>query len=153
VITSSRDLAASIDGKTRFDSMGQKGVGERLGLLRGDMNAHFVINDDQHGLAAIEMVLEENPPIWDETIAVVFFVDQGLNRSRQMFADLNEHAVRPTKSLGLLYGTSARQQNQQTRVRATSFQARPTFETCSTRKCSRCSRCEKRSQTKTGGHL
>ena len=96
-------ITASIDGKTSFDSVGQKGVVQRLGLLRVDMNAQFIINDGQHRRAAIEMALKEDPSIGDETIAVVFFVDQGLSRSQQMFADLNRYAVRPAKSLGLLY--------------------------------------------------
>lgn len=96
-------ITASIDGKTSFDSIGDRGEGERLGLLRVDMNAQFIINDGQHRRAAIEMALREDPSIGDETIAVVFFVDQGLSRSQQMFADLNRHAVRPAKSLGLLY--------------------------------------------------
>lgn len=30
-------------------------------------------------------------------------MDAGLKRSQQMFADLNRHAIRPTKSLGILY--------------------------------------------------
>ena len=96
-------ITASIDGKTEFDPIGQKDAGERLGLLRVDMNARFIINDGQHRRAAIEMALREDPSIGDETIAVVFFIDQGLSRSQQMFADLNRHAVRPAKSLGLLY--------------------------------------------------
>ncbi len=96
-------ITASIDGVTSFDAIGQNGAGERLGLLRVDMNAQFIINDGQHRRAAIEMALKEDPSIGDETIAVVFFIDQGLSRSQQMFADLNRHAVRPAKSLGLLY--------------------------------------------------
>ena len=39
----------------------------------------------------------------DETIAVVFFLDIGLKRCQQMFADLNRYAVRPTTSLSILY--------------------------------------------------
>jgi DNA sulfur modification protein DndB len=38
-----------------------------------------------------------------ETIAVVFFLDIGLERCQQMFADLNRYAIRPSRSLGLLY--------------------------------------------------
>jgi len=34
---------------------------------------------------------------------VVFFSDKGLKRSQQMFSDLNKNAVKPTKSLGILY--------------------------------------------------
>ena len=36
-------------------------------------------------------------------ISVVFFEDKGLIRSQQMFSDLNKNAVKPTKSLNLLY--------------------------------------------------
>jgi DNA sulfur modification protein DndB len=67
------------------------------------MRARFIINDGQHRRAAIELAIREEPRLGDETIAVVFFVDRGLERSQQMFADLNRHAVRPSRSLGLLY--------------------------------------------------
>ena len=43
------------------------------------------------------------PELRNEKISVVIFQDRGLARSQQMFADLNKHAVKPTKSLGLLY--------------------------------------------------
>ncbi len=36
-------------------------------------------------------------------ISVVFFQDDGLKRSQQMFTDLNKNAVKPTKSLNILY--------------------------------------------------
>jgi DNA sulfur modification protein DndB len=36
-------------------------------------------------------------------ISVVFFRDDGLKRSQQMFSDLNKNAVKPTKSLNILY--------------------------------------------------
>ena len=47
--------------------------------------------------------MHERPLLGDETISVVIFADRGLTRSQQMFADLNIHAVRPTKSIKLLY--------------------------------------------------
>jgi DNA sulfur modification protein DndB len=34
---------------------------------------------------------------------VLFFIDEGLKRSQQMFADLNKHAVRPSDSISTLY--------------------------------------------------
>jgi DNA sulfur modification protein DndB len=43
------------------------------------------------------------PGLRDETLAVVIFPDAGLERSQQLFADLNKHATRPTASLGILY--------------------------------------------------
>ena len=67
------------------------------------MDARFVINDGQHRRAGIEAALRENPDVGDETISVVFFVDAGLKRCQQMFADLNRYAIRPTRSLSLLY--------------------------------------------------
>ena len=33
----------------------------------------------------------------------MFFLDVGLRRCQQMFADLNRNAIRPSKSLGVLY--------------------------------------------------
>jgi len=67
------------------------------------MSARFLINDGQHRRAAIEAALKQRPELGDETLSVVFLHDAGLKRSQQMFADLNRHAIRPTKSLGVLY--------------------------------------------------
>ena len=49
------------------------------------------------------MALRESPDLGDETIAVVFFLDIGLQRCQQMFADLNRYAIRPSRSIGVLY--------------------------------------------------
>jgi DNA sulfur modification protein DndB len=70
------------------------------------MKSRFVINDGQHRRAGIEAALQENPDLGDETIAVVFFLDVGLKRCQQMFADLNRYAIRPTTSLSILYDHS-----------------------------------------------
>ena len=96
-------ITASIDSEVRFEPMGGDTGDERLGSLHVPMTARFIINDGQHRRAAIEMALKENPDLADETIAVVFFLDHGLERCQQMFADLNRHAIRPSKSLGVLY--------------------------------------------------
>jgi len=96
-------LTASIDADVAFQPIGQEGESSRVGVLTVPMDARFIINDGQHRRAAIEGALEQRPELGDETIAVVFFIDKGLERCQQMFADLNRHAVRPSKSLGLLY--------------------------------------------------
>jgi DNA sulfur modification protein DndB len=96
-------LTASIDGEVRFESSQDEAHGKRVGLLRIPMEARFVINDGQHRRAAIELALNERPELGDESIAIVFFLDSGLKRSQQMFADLNRHAVRPSPSIGILY--------------------------------------------------
>ncbi len=96
-------ITASIDGQVQFHPTEQSGPHSNLGQLVVPMTARFIINDGQHRRAGIEEALKERPELGDETISVVFFVDSNLERSQQMFADLNKHAVRPTKSLGILY--------------------------------------------------
>lgn len=96
-------ITASIDGAVNFVPAAGTGVDERMGTLHVPMTATFVINDGQHRRAAIELAMREEPQLADETIAVVFFLDIGLHRSQQMFADLNRYAVKPSKSLGVLY--------------------------------------------------
>ncbi len=96
-------LTASIDGEVSFAATTNESQDRNIGVLRVPMNARFVVNDGQHRRAAIEQVLKEKPDLGTETISVVFFIDAGLKRSQQMFADLNKYAVRPTRSLGILY--------------------------------------------------
>ncbi len=93
-------ITVSIDSQVSFEPLpGQ----DKLGLLRVPMEARFIINDGQHRRAAIIEALNQRPELAYETIAVVFFLDIGLERCQQMFADLNRHAIRPSRSLGLLY--------------------------------------------------
>ncbi|MFO1521862.1 MAG: DNA sulfur modification protein DndB [Kiritimatiellia bacterium] len=96
-------LTVSINSEVEFVSLSTKPGEDRLGLLKVPMDAKFIINDGQHRRAAILSALEQRPELGSETISVVFFLDIGLERSQQMFADLNRHAIRPNRSLGLLY--------------------------------------------------
>jgi DNA sulfur modification protein DndB len=96
-------ITASIDSAVSFEALGGTGEVSRIGLLRVPMDARFIINDGQHRRAAVEQALRENPDLGSETIAVVFFLDHGLARCQQMFADLNRYAIRPSKSIGVLY--------------------------------------------------
>ena len=96
-------LTASLDGPVRFEPLSNGTESSRIGTLHVPMDTQFLINDGQHRRAAIENALREDPDLADESIAIVFFLDRGLERSQQMFADLNRHAVRPSKSLGVLY--------------------------------------------------
>lgn len=92
-------ITASVASSITFTEVGLSG----LGTLQIPMDAQILINDGQHRRAAIEAALKENPDLGHDNIAVVFFVDEGLKRSQQMFADLNKHAVKPSPSLGALY--------------------------------------------------
>jgi DNA sulfur modification protein DndB len=94
-------ITASVDGSVQFESWDNSK--SSIGRLNVPMTAKIIINDGQHRRAGIEEALKERPELADETISVVFFIDEGLKRSQQMFADLNKHAIRPTKSLGILY--------------------------------------------------
>lgn len=94
-------ITASIDSRVDFEPLGS--VDTKLGILKVPMEAKFIINDGQHRRAAILEALEQKPELGYETIAVVFFLDIGLARCQQMFADLNRYAIRPSRSLGLLY--------------------------------------------------
>lgn len=93
-------LAASIDGEMEFVPCSES---DRVGMLKVDMAASFLINDGQHRKAAIEAALLEDETLKDETISIVFYKDKGLQRSQQMFTDLNKHAVTTSKSLNTLY--------------------------------------------------
>lgn len=97
-------ITASIDGEITFEPVSEASAATfRMGTLTVSMDARFIVNDGQHRRAAIEAALATSPDLGDETIAVVFFVDRGLHRCQQMFADLNRHAVKPSASLGILY--------------------------------------------------
>ncbi|MEQ6900788.1 DNA sulfur modification protein DndB [Nocardioides sp. YIM 152588] len=97
-------LTASVNAEVRFEPLVDgAGPADRVGQLTIPMSATFVINDGQHRRAAIQQALTENPELGDETIAIVMFIDVGLARCQQMFADLNRHAIRPAPSIGVLY--------------------------------------------------
>ncbi len=93
-------LTASIAIDVQFDEFPGS---NNLGMLRVPMEAQILINDGQHRRKAIENALEERPELGQDNIPVLFFVDEGLKRSQQMFADLNKYAIRPSPSLSTLY--------------------------------------------------
>jgi DNA sulfur modification protein DndB len=96
-------ITASIGAEVEFRPIKESGNERNMGELVIPMDAPMIVNDGQHRRAAIEDALKKRPELADESIAVVFFIDAGLKRSQQMFADLNKHAVRPSQSLGVLY--------------------------------------------------
>lgn len=96
-------LTASVDGTMKFIPAPHLGPDGKIGRLYIDMSSQLLINDGQHRRKAIEEALKEKPILGSESISVVFFEDMGLKRSQQMFADLNQNAVKPSKSLNILY--------------------------------------------------
>ena len=95
-------LTASIDGEFEFSAL-DNSFDDTIGILKVSMDSRLLINDGQHRRAAIEEALKADPNFENETISVVLFIDEGLKRSQQIFADLNKHAVNVSKSIGILY--------------------------------------------------
>lgn len=93
-------LTASVDGELIFEPASENTM---MGQLKISFSARILINDGQHRRAAIEAALEACPDLRHEDISIVLYYDLGLKRSQQMFSDLNRYAIRPTKSLNILF--------------------------------------------------
>ena len=99
-------LVGAVDGLPRFEPAHDKILMGTL-YIRRDMTV--AILDGQHRRAAVAMALSQEyvrkrrGSLGDESLCVTLFVDAGLEKAQQRFADLNRFAVRPNNSLGLLY--------------------------------------------------
>lgn len=96
-------LTVSVDGDLEFLSASE--TVPQVGVISISMTARFLINDGQHRRAAIAEALKINPALKNEHISVVFYRDEGLLRSQQMFSDLNRYAIKPTKSINILFNS------------------------------------------------
>lgn len=76
---------------------------DQLGTLRIPLDADLKVLDGQHRVAAIERALVERPQLGDDTVPVQIFLGAGVKRAQQFFADLNAYAVRPSRSVSVLY--------------------------------------------------
>ena len=95
-------LTASIDGDYSFEESKELA---NTGMLRISMDAKLLINDGQHRRAAIAQALVEDETLGEETISVVLFEDRGLEKSQQMFTDLNMNAQKSSNSINTCYET------------------------------------------------
>ena len=77
--------------------------GVDIGVLVLPLEAKYVINDGQHRVAGIEEALRTDPLLARDTISVVVLEDGGLERSQQVFSDLNRTVHKTSKSLDILY--------------------------------------------------
>ncbi len=96
-------LTVSVDGAMLFEPIND--VEPMIGHISISMSARFLINDGQHRRAAIAEAIKINPALKNEHISVVFYHDNGLKSSQQMFSDLNRYAIRPTKSINILFNS------------------------------------------------
>ncbi len=94
-------LTVSVDGEMSFKCISDSTP--QIGTISIAMTSRFLINDGQHRRAAIAEAIKINPALKNEHISVVFYKDAGLQRSQQMFSDLNRYAIKPTKSINILF--------------------------------------------------
>lgn len=92
-------ITASYMGKETFKPLpGAKDMGE----LEFEQ-PKFVINDGQHRCAAIAEALKVNPALGEQSISVLLFPYENLERVQQMFSDLNRFVAKTSRSLDILY--------------------------------------------------
>lgn len=96
-------ITVVINSAVEFEEIEESEGLEQLGVLKFPVSAKVNVVDGQHRCTAISEVVSYNDDFSDETIGVMFFVNRDLNALQQMFADLNRHASKPTKSIGILY--------------------------------------------------
>lgn len=96
-------ITASVDADVRFEPAGALENGGTVGVLIVPADARILVNDGQHRRAAIAEALKVAPELAHESVPLVLFLDAGLARSQQIFADLNRHGIRPPRSLNVLY--------------------------------------------------
>lgn len=78
-----------------------------VGLLKLPMDAAWIINDGQHRVAGIAEALRVEPSLRKDTLSVVILPDGGLERSQQIFSDLNRTVQKTSKSLDILFDRRA----------------------------------------------
>lgn len=96
-------LTVSVDGDIQFQAASE--LTPQVGSISIPMTSRFLINDGQHRRAGIAEAIKMNAALKDEHISVVFYRDEGLARSQQMFSDLNRYAIKPTKSINILFNS------------------------------------------------
>ena len=77
--------------------------GSNIGVLVLPLEAEYVINDGQHRVAGISEALRSDSSLATDTISVVVLPDGGLERSQQIFSDLNRTVHKTSRSLDILY--------------------------------------------------
>ncbi|QTE70305.1 DNA sulfur modification protein DndB [Clostridiales bacterium FE2011] len=91
-----------VDGNLVFDEFDSCAT-PKCGVLCISDESKVAIIDGQHRISALRDAMAENKKLRYEHLPVVLFRDFGLERSQQMFSDLNRHVIRPTKSLNVMY--------------------------------------------------
>lgn len=78
-------------------------IDRNVGILKLPMEANWIVNDGQHRVAGIVEAIRQRPSLRTDTISVVILPDSGLERSQQIFSDLNRTVVKTSKSIDILF--------------------------------------------------
>lgn len=93
-------ITVSVDGEVEFIPAADDAD---VGSLVLPLEAKYVINDGQHRVAGISEALRRDSGLAEDTISVVVLPDGGLERSQQIFSDLNRTVHKTSKSLDILF--------------------------------------------------
>ena len=96
-------IIASIDGDIEWEPLSADSENMQVGLLKIPDSADLIINDGQHRCAAIQHALQERPELKYETLGVIFYIDRGVKRARQIFSDLNGHPIRTNQNINATF--------------------------------------------------
>ena len=96
-------IIASIDGEIEWEPLSADSENMQVGILKIPDSADLIINDGQHRCAAIQHALQKRPELKYETLGVIFYIDRGVKRARQMFSDLNGHPVRSNQNINATF--------------------------------------------------
>lgn len=76
---------------------------KNVGLLELPMEASWIVNDGQHRVAGIAAALLRDPARGADNLSVVILPEVGLERSQQVFSDLNRTVLKTSRSLDILF--------------------------------------------------
>lgn len=96
-------VIASIDGDVDWQPLSAEDENMQVGILKIPDSTDLIINDGQHRCAAIQYALQKRPELKFETLGVIFYIDRGVKRARQIFSDLNGHPVRTNQNINATF--------------------------------------------------
>jgi DNA sulfur modification protein DndB len=78
-------------------------INDDVGLLELPMDAEWIVNDGQHRVAGIAEAMKTDATLRYDHLSVVILPNGGLERSQQVFSDLNRTVQKTSKSLDILF--------------------------------------------------
>jgi DNA sulfur modification protein DndB len=95
-------LTCSIGRRTRFDAAPRTRASSRTGILRLPFSSELVILEGLHRRVGLELALNADPSLGDESVAIFLYVDPDFQASEQILSDLGRHESRSSRSQGIL---------------------------------------------------